>query len=722
MKLQKTGYSRHNIIANLALGVFDGIDSALWCYAFAAIIFSHLLGPFLPLGLVIILGGWAALSISVALTSNDPVHMVNIDEQAVVIIGAIAATMMEQMGPEASPARSLATILAVMSIASLSLSLCFYLSSRFQFARLLELLPYPVVCGFMAGIAWLLLDAGITLAIGTSISPELPGILAEGDRLPQLLACLAGGLFLCVFTARVERAWALPAASTAIVVVFYAWVMQGGAELDQLRDDGWMFQLQPLLADSGSPVASLSFADIDFLFIFSVLPQLVTAVFLAMLSASMNLSAMSTINTNARIDGSTEMQGLSAGNLACGVIACPPGFSDAAASILYRGFGATTRWMPLASSLVCLVVAFGGGWLVSYTPRVLIAATILLFAFQLFYDWMYVYVRRFNLLDYAVVCAILVTVVMLGFMQGILIGVLLTVLIFVLRYSLISSIQNRYTLNDHRSPVERSAESNLLLNQHGGEAIVFTLRGYLFFGTANNVRDSIRNQLESGRHRVLLIDLHRVTGIDISALNSLIQVRQLCELRDIHLYFVCHDAVIANRLVDQGVVERANLYEDTDIALEKLEEFILASEAPQAKSLTIENYLEYLVPSPEPRRILIASMERKTLQGGDFLFRRGAEDDGLYIVESGSVSALLEIPGHPDRHLKKFMPGAVVGELSAYTDDRKRTASVIANSETVVYHLDPQKLSDKTLLHELVARTISTRIEYMNRRLGREMI
>ena len=725
MQLQKSGYSSNQLIANLALGVFDGIDSALWCYAFSAIIFSHLLSPFLPLGLIIILVGWAALSIAVALTSKVPVHMVNIDEQAVVIIGAIAVLMMETMGEAAASAHGLATILAIMSLVSLSVSLGFFLCARFQLARLLELLPYPVICGFMAGIAWLLLDAGVSVALDAPISFDLPATLSQGDHMAQFLVCVAAGLFLCLFTARIEKAWALPVASSSIVFLFYLWTFLAGTDYASLRADGWMFDVQLSEQGIGGLLASLSFAHIDVGFIVSVIPQILTVVFLTMLAASMNLSAMTALNVTVRVNSSDEMKGMSGGNLICGLIASPPGFSDAPASILYRGFGASTRWMPLASSCVCLAVALGGNWLVSYTPKVLIAATIFLFAFQLFYDWMYANVRSFSALDYAIVCIILVTVVVLGFMQGIMIGIILTVLIFVLRYSLINAIQNMYTLSEHRSSVERSAKSNLILNQHGAEVVVFTLRGFLFFGTANTIRDSIRAQIENGSQHSVLIDLHRVTGIDISAMNSLVQIRQICEAQKVQLYYVCNVDDIANKLAELKAVsfddESSNIYTNTDIALEQLEESILANYADQTISGSIRDYLEQLLDQPGQITTLMACLERKTFASGEHLFHQGDIDDGLYVIESGTMSAVIELPDQPAQRLKKFIPGAVVGELSAYTDEKTRTASVIANSPAVVYHLNPDKLTDKAILHALIARVVGIRIDYMNRRLMREM-
>ena len=37
------------MFADISLGIFDGLDNALWCYAFATVIFAGALAQFLPL-------------------------------------------------------------------------------------------------------------------------------------------------------------------------------------------------------------------------------------------------------------------------------------------------------------------------------------------------------------------------------------------------------------------------------------------------------------------------------------------------------------------------------------------------------------------------------------------------------------------------------------------------------------------------------------------------
>ena len=726
MIFRKTGYDSDTFFTNAALGIFDGIDSVLWCYGFAAIIFTGTLSIFLPLGLVILLGGWALLSICVALSSRAPVHMIAIDEQAVVIIGSISVAMIASFGEEAASPRGLATILAIMSLVSLTVSISFFCASRFQLTRLLELLPYPVICGFMAGIGWLLLDAGVMVSLDYPISKELWGLLQQDNNFQKLAACLGGGFFLLIFTNRVERTWALPAATAIILLIFFGVTFLVETDMPTLRASGWVFDIRAPDGGISEMIGGLTWAHVDGAFIVSVIPQLITVIFLTMLAASLNLSAMTAVNLKDGLKSAEEMSGIGRGNFLCALIACPPGYSDAPASILYQGFGASSRWMPLASSAVCLLVLISGDWFISYTPKVLIGATIFLFAFQLFYDWMYVNVRSFSFTDYLIVCIILITVIGFGFMQGILVGVLLTVLVFVTRYSLIPAFQDQYSLIDHRSSVERSLNDDQVLESNGGEALVYNLRGYLFFGTANTVRDTIRESIEHGRYAQILLDLRRVTGIDISAMTAFAQLKQICDARQVLLLYTCTEEETGESLIKLDAVShcdgKAQIYASADFAIEQMEERLLQKYASETGNESVGFHLANLLNDEAKVAALMRAMVRIECREGGFLFRQGDLDSGFYILESGRMSATIDTGRAPSQRVKKFCAGSVIGEMSSYTSQGTRSASVIADSDAVLYYLNPQSLGDQSIVHELVARTMGARMEYMNRRLMWELV
>ena len=426
---------------------------------------------------------------------------------------------------------------------------------------------------------------------------------------------------------------------------------------------------------------------------------------------------------------------MAGGNLLCACIASPPGSTDVIGSTLYEEFGASSRWMPIISSFVCLVMAVFGSAIIPWMPKLLVGATVFLFAYQLFYEWLYENVRGFQPIDFAIVLIILGTVIFIGFMPGILVGILLALLLFVLRYSMISAVQGQHSLATYRSSVERSKSSNETLDTHGSKCLVYNLRGFLFFGTANAVLDTIRDEakVREGHFKAILLDMKRVTGMDISALNTFVQIKTLCERSDVRLIYSGVEEETRESLLMLGAVTLEHgqplLFPDADYAVEFMEDLLLAQYQSEAESMTIYDHLNLIFNDLAKVRILIEHMTRVEVNESEILFEQGDDDEGLYMLERGSMTALIGTDHNGFRRVKKFRPGALIGEMSAYTVDRKRTATIVADEDSVLYHLTSEKLArldvdDLKLaasIHELVARTLGGRITYMNKRLFLEL-
>jgi SulP family sulfate permease len=496
----------------------------------------------------------------------------------------------------------------------------------------------------------------------------------------------------------------------------------------------WLFVFAAESGGALDQLAERSLVRIDIPFVLSVIPQILTIAFLAMLTASMSLSAMMA-GGHPDLSTSHEMQIAGAGNVVIGLMGCPPGYTDITSSLLYKDFGASSRWMPITASLVTLFVALIGSWVISWMPTVVIGAIVFLFAFQMLYEWMYVNARGFQPVDYAIVCIILGTVIFVGFMHGILVGILLALLLFVMRYSMISAVQGRYTLASFRSSVERSPRANQILDEHGSGALIYTLRGFLFFGTANAILDTIRDEpiLRSGECKAILLDLKRVTGIDISALKTFLQIRRICEAAGVKLMYSGIPKGIEQRIVLMEAVSREQgkplFFKEADYCVEYMESLVLRELGESDEAKSAKDFLMELLHDEEKVALLMSAMTRVGCGVGQVLFQQGDEDDGLYVLESGSMTALIGTPTNGMKRVKKFNAGSVIGEMSSYTRDRRRTATVIANEPSVLYHLSAKTIAgleeaDHRLVgsvHELVARTLGGRISYMNRRLIQEL-
>jgi SulP family sulfate permease len=733
IKIRSSGFQSKSLFADVSLGIFEGLDNALWCYAFATVIFAGALAPFLPLLVVVLLCGWALLGVFVALTSERQLHIVSLDEQAVVILASIAGLLVLHMGAQASTSAGLSTMLAVMALSSLAVAAFFWFIGHFRLTRLLELMPYPVICGFMAGIGWLLLEAGVGVVIDAPIA-EFREAIGDPDTLSKFLIFIAGAMGLLAAVTRLKRAWALPVASLALVLVFYAVVLIKGMSMQELVHGGWLFDIPIDTGGALGLLGQVSLNQIDTDFLISMVPQILTIAFLALLTQSMSLSALMAAG-NQDLDTSAEIEDMGAGNVLCALVASPPGSTDVIASTLYEDFGASSRWMPLVASGMCVVMAIFGSAIIPWMPKLLVGSTVLLFAYQLFYEWMFENVRGFQPIDFAIVLIILGTVIFVGFMPGILVGILLALLLFVLRYSMISAIQGQHSLATYRSSVERSQASNEILDTHGGEALVYTLRGFLFFGTANAVLDTIRDDahVRSAHYKVILLDMKRVTGMDISALNTFVQIKALCDRSGVKLIYSGVSDETRESLLMLGAVTLEHgeplLFPEADYATEYMEDVVLSLYQTEAESMTIYDHLNRIFHDLEKVRILLEHMRRVEVNASEILFEQGEDDNGLYMLERGSMTALIGTEHNGFKRVKKFRPGALIGEMSAYTADKKRTATIVADEDSVLYHLTSEKLArldveDLKLaasIHELVARTLGGRIAYMNRRLFLEI-
>jgi len=685
---------------------------------------------YLPVGVLVMLLGWVAVSTWVVLMSCEPLHTATIDDQAVVIVGSISGLVAVTLGAQAASPKGLATILAIMSLTTLGFSASCYAVHRLRLSRILEMMPFPVVCGFMASVGWLLMDAGFQVAADVGLSLSLVDDLAEGNRLLRLGLSAALGLGLIWLSSRLTRPWVLPAASMAIVLAYYLVIGAVGFSHAEQVALGWMFDVPRTSGGGWSMVSELSVADIDWTLVARALPLMLTIVLISMLYASMTVTGLKAISRE-KLDVGTEFKLLGTGNLLCAAVCCPPGYTDVVASSMYRKYGASSRWFVLTSGSLGLAVAIFGGAIIGYVPKLLMTANIFLFAFTMLYDWLYRNVRGFGAADMAVVLIILAVTVSVGFAHGVGVGILLTVFLFVVRYSRVSAIQSRHTLADQRSSVERSARANGFLAREGGRVVVYHLRGFLFFGTANAVLESITEseELDKGGLDAILLDMKRVSGIDVSALYSFAQIKKLCDASGVSLLYSAVPARARPQLRAMHAVNRSDggepIFEDDDFAMEYLEDRLLRSGGIDLGQLGIRDFLASVLSDTEKANVLLRALERQELSGGSALFREGDPDTGLFIVEQGNLSAYIGLSKGKRLRVKKFNPGSLVGELSAYLRDSCRTATVEADVDSVVYHLntckleklDSERLDLKACVHELVATTLAERVRFMNRRL-----
>jgi sulfate permease, SulP family len=142
--------------------------------------------------------------------------------------------------------------------------------------------------------------------------------------------------------------------------------------------------------------------------------------------------------------------------------------------------------------------------------------------------------------DYAIVFMIVAVVGTFGYLQGAAVGIVACVVLFVVNYSRVAIAKHELTGTDLTSNVDRSNDEARLLRDHGHRVLVFSLQGFMFFGTANKLLTRVIGRCTEPAAdpvEVVVFDFRRVAGIDTSAAMSFVKLRQFAEKRGLSLVF-----------------------------------------------------------------------------------------------------------------------------------------------------------------------------------------
>jgi CRP/FNR family cyclic AMP-dependent transcriptional regulator len=87
------------------------------------------------------------------------------------------------------------------------------------------------------------------------------------------------------------------------------------------------------------------------------------------------------------------------------------------------------------------------------------------------------------------------------------------------------------------------------------------------------------------------------------------------------------------------------------------------------------------------------SFRERRLRKGDVLLRMGDVGEELYLIKEGSVVVSKPVTGRVEQVLSRMGPGEVFGEMSVFGDERRRSATCQAETDTVLYSLDRDSLN-----------------------------
>ena len=726
------------LLAVLIAGLVIGLIIASAEISFAVLIFSGDLAGFVPNGIGLFMAGSLIATIVTGLSSSYPGMVSPNEDVPAAIVAVMAAGIASSMPASAAPEEIFLTVVAVIVVTSLLTGLVFILQGYFKVGALFRFLPYPVVGGFLAGLGWVLASGGLSAMAGIPLELGQLSALFQSD---VLLHWVPGAIFAVVMLLilnRFSHYLIMPGMILGIAGLFYLLIVILNIPIAQVSEQGWL--LGPF-ATGGlwQPISPAILLEVEWPTIFGQIGNIAALLIVSTIALLLSASGMElTVERDIQLDRELQASGL--GTLGSGLVGGLVSYPALGLSTLGYRISGSSRLLSLVVAAVLGIVLYFGSDILSWTPKMLFGGLLMFLGLSLLDEWVYKAWFKFSSIDYVIIISILVVIAAIGFLEGVALGVVLAVVLFVVNYSRVNVVKHALSGANYQSRVTRRRLHREILVEKGEEIYILQLQGFIFFGTANNLLNQVRQRLEGTdlpRLRFAILDFQQVTGVDSTAMLSFSKMIKLAQRQQVVLVLTNpslestlpgQHTSISKLFAQLDHIEQAEteksvcIFPDLDRGLEWCENQILLAAGVKLNDdpESLQSQLRSLMPEATNLDRVLKYFERLEVGPGYYLMKQGDPPEELYYIESGQVTAQLEFPDRSSIRLETMRGGRVVGEIGFYLN-RPRTAAVITDEPSVIYRLSMQIIKQMEqsdpeaafAFHQGIIRLVSERLTHL---------
>ncbi len=665
------------IVPALSTAVIASILFVIFQISFAAMVFSGSLSSLATRGAGLTLCGGLLICLYGAFTSGFKATVSFPQDAPSAVLSTMAIAIAVTLGENATMEARFMTVVAVLALSAFLTGATFIIVGRFRLANLLRFMPFPVVGGFLAGTGWLFLVGGMSVMCDIPINLETLSRLSTPDMVIKWLPGVVYGVTLFAVTLRYSHVLLLPGSLAAGVALFYAAFAMVGMSVEGAKAAGLLVTGVP--AGGLWPAFTLEdMALIDWPAVWRQLPGMFSVVLVTIVGMLLNMSGIE-LAAGEEIDMNREFVSGGVGNILTGIGGCQPGYPSISLSLLGLKTGACTRFTGIFTALIVGGVLFFGGGLLEYFPKALLGGMLHLLGYSLIHEWIVTGRKRLPLPDYLMVVAIFCVVGIFGFLEGVAFGLVAAVVFFVIRFSRVPVIGNEFTALDRRSVKERSVPHRKLLSTGGERIRGYELTGYIFFGSAAALVESLKSSLASeSRPDFILLDLSRISGFDVSAVNNFQRFALNAE--------AAHTAIAVTaaperftealeRSLSDKALQNIAFFQDLDHGLEwcedRLIERMLSDGGDEASRdalfhQSVDDVMAHLERQERFEHLvdrLSSWLEPRKHCAGSVIVEKGELVGGLHLLTWGTAT---EIDPDTGARLRSVMPGNAIATAAAF--------------------------------------------------------
>jgi len=642
-----------------------------------------------------------------------------------VLISVFAATLVIDKGPSDL---IVDIVFASVAISSIFTGVIFFIIGQWRLGRLVRFIPFPVIGGFLAGSGLLITLSALSILINQKITQIDISTLISSDSIYILLFGLVLTFVLLKVPSLFKNRLIFPSILilAALSLHFYFYMQQ--ISIAEMQGSGWLVTPKKKIDTSGN----MFWFDISLDAWYVIANNLFTFVAIAIVSVVamlLNLSGLELANKS-EFDFNKELKVTGISNILGGIVGGGVGFASLSASLLGQQLKVEGRSLGYLTYGFILFFLLFGSELLGLIPKPVLGSLLLCVGISLLDEWILKAFKRFSKLDFMTIVSIALIMTFFGYLSGVTTGIILCAILFVWSYSQVKVITLEISGIDFRSNVDRPSYEKALLDKYGGEIIFLRIEGFLFFGSVYSIFERIKELVNRGAV-FFILDLSLVKATDSSAIAVFQKIAQFCETKSIVLQIARPRPELVQMI---NSINSSSVYldytMDRDKSLENCEKLLIKKYKSEIehKQEGAWNIFANQIKSHELLEKFKSFFTLKNCIEKEFLIRQGEIGNEMFLVESGRFEAIIESNGNHSHEirLKTMTIGAIFGETVLYSS-LKRTASVRAETEAVVYVLTKERLNEMELkfpdlanaLHRFIIGIMSERLLASNRIISR---
>lgn len=578
--------------------------------------------------------------------------------------------------------------------------------------RLIKYIPYPVVAGFMNGIALIVFLGQVVPFFGAEKGTAL-ATLFQGQADINLQITLVGVFTIIAMVLGSRFIKVVPGSLIGLVAgvaSYFALGMLLNPALLQL--DGNPLIIGPIPQGLPSPKMASSFFELFDKVPPSIWGMLILPAFMLSILAAIDTlltSVVADVVTRTKHESNKELIGQGIGNLASAIFGGLPAAGSTPVTLVNINAGGRTPLSGVVKAAAVLLVMLVLGPFVQWIPMSVLAGILLVTAVKMIdYESLNLFKKKSALENLLIILSVTIITVSIDLIVAVGIGLIIASFLFVKEQIGKTIVRRRYTGDLVHSKKVRDSESMRLLERLGDNIVIYELNGSLFFGTC----DKLLNEIEKDINKMcIILDLKRVNTVDLTGAQLIRQLVDRVHERNNALLLSYLDMPgerdkerLRKFLEDLDIttaVGDAHIFVDTDHALEWAEDTLIQRERAERqkslKKLALKNLAVFQALNDIQLEVVGKYLQPKSFRKREIVFKEGEKGDGVYFILSGYVSVLADFSqnGHAHR-LATFAEGVFFGDM-AILEGQPRSATVRAEADTELLFM---KKEDFQLLTE----------------------